>query len=260
MLGNPGLDRIDRLDGGDRLGGVDRENGIYGIDGIDRVPGLYGSLSGVLGDLCLNGSGSHACEILVDQSDEQIAEYSYPLVRYALFSAPADTATEEDLEVAREYAEALVEEAAGDLDVFYNLGQAAFEAGTCAQCSDISVPVGRTVPAFEEWAWDEARTEGEIGVIYAPEYGYFAVGYLGVEPDEDAISQIAVGDLGDYVSSLIGTEGYFLSTDPDATPAPAATAASSEPSEAEESSDPSESEAGETVADESGSEATEEAA
>ncbi len=193
-------------------------------------------------------------------SDEQIAEYSYPLVRYALFSAPADTATEEDLEVAREYAEALVEEAAGDLDDFYNLGQAAFEAGTCAQCSDISVPVGRTVPAFEEWAWDEARTEGEIGVIYAPEYGYFAVGYLGVELDEDAVSQIAVGDLGDYVSSLIGTEGYFLSTDPDATPAPAATAASSEPSETEESSDPSESEAGETVADETGSEATEEAA
>ena len=193
-------------------------------------------------------------------SDEQIAEYSYPLVRYALFSAPADTATEEDLEVAREYAEALVEEAAGDLDDFYNLGQAAFEAGTCAQCSDISVPVGRTVPAFEEWAWDEARTEGEIGVIYAPEYGYFAVGYLGVELDEDAVSQIAVGDLGDYVSSLIGTEGYFLSTDPDATPAPAATAASSEPSETNESSDPSESEAGETVADESGSEATEEAA
>lgn len=151
--------------------------------------------------------------------EETAAAYTYPVVRYALFSAPADTATEEDLDNARQMAEALVEAAGGDIDMLLTLGQASVDAGSCAQCSDISVPRGRTVQAFEDWAWDEARTDGELDVIYAEEYGYFAVGFVGNQLDQDSLSDMAVSALGDYVSSLLGTEGYVLSTDPNAEPA-----------------------------------------
>ncbi len=150
-----------------------------------------------------------------EYTEEEIEQYTCPVIRYALFSAPLG-ASEEDLANAETMAQTLVDTAAGDIDDFYTLGQASAQEGACMQCSEISVPRGKTVSAFEDWAWDEARTEGELGVIYAEEYGYFAVGFVGMQLDEESASDIPVSALGDYVSSLLGTEGFVLSTDPDA--------------------------------------------
>ena len=55
--------------------------------------------------------------------------------------------------------------------------------GTVLDQGELDVPKGQMVPKFEEWAYGENRKEGEIDVIYAPEYGYFVVGYKGINPE-----------------------------------------------------------------------------
>lgn len=67
------------------------------------------------------------------------------------------------------------------IDDLTGLAQKAQQAGEVLDQGDIAVPKGQTVPKFEEWAYGEGRTVGELDVIYAPEYGYFVVGYLGVD-------------------------------------------------------------------------------
>ncbi len=67
------------------------------------------------------------------------------------------------------------------IDDLTGLAQAAQQAGDVLDQGDIAVPKGQMVPKFEEWAYEEGRTVGELDVIYAPEYGYFVVGYLGVD-------------------------------------------------------------------------------
>ena len=67
------------------------------------------------------------------------------------------------------------------IDDLTGLAQKAQQAGEVLDQGDIAVPKGQMVPKFEEWAYGEGRTVGELDVIYAPEYGYFVVGYLGVD-------------------------------------------------------------------------------
>ena len=71
-----------------------------------------------------------------------------------------------------------------NIDDLKVLGEEAEKKGIVDQCYDIPVPKGQMVPKFEEWAYGENRKEGEIDIIYAPQYGYFVVGYLGLTPDE----------------------------------------------------------------------------
>ena len=66
------------------------------------------------------------------------------------------------------------------IDDLTGLAQAAQQAGTVRDQGDIEVPRGQMVPKFEEWAYEDGRNEGELDIIYAPEYGYFVVGYLGL--------------------------------------------------------------------------------
>ncbi len=56
-------------------------------------------------------------------------------------------------------------------------------AGDVLDQGELDVPKGQMVAKFEEWAYGENRKEGELDVIYAPEYGYFVVGYKGINPE-----------------------------------------------------------------------------
>ena len=71
--------------------------------------------------------------------------------------------------------------ACATIDDLTDLAQKAQQTGEVLDQGDILVPKGQMVPKFEEWAYGEGRTVGELDVIYAPEYGYFVVGYLGVD-------------------------------------------------------------------------------
>lgn len=140
-------------------------------------------------------------------SDEDMEAISYPYVRYALFYAPAGS-DEESLSTAEANANTLFADCNGDIDAMAELADACVNAGTCMETGAISVPMGVMVPAFEAWAWDEARTEGELDVIFSQEYGYFVVGYLGVEVDTDGIRDYAYSTLNELVESTLNTEGY----------------------------------------------------
>ena len=79
------------------------------------------------------------------------------------------------------------------------------------------------VAKFEEWAYGANRKEGELDVIYAPEYGYFVVGYLGLkERDKDTLDQIALNDLSASLKDEIANGGHDFHTDEAYGPAPAA--------------------------------------
>ena len=69
------------------------------------------------------------------------------------------------------------------IDDISGLAQTAQQEGTVYDQGDIAVPKGQMVPKFEEWAYGENRKVGEMDIIYAPEYGYFLVGYLGLNED-----------------------------------------------------------------------------
>lgn len=71
--------------------------------------------------------------------------------------------------------------ACATIDDLTDLAQKAQQTGEVLDQGDIAVPKGQMVPKFEEWAYGEGRTVGELDVIYAPEFGYFVVGYLGVD-------------------------------------------------------------------------------
>ncbi|MBR4555950.1 MAG: hypothetical protein IKO15_00585 [Clostridiales bacterium] len=104
---------------------------------------------------------------------------SVPNIRYALFSAPQGS-DQSVLDSAYEAASAMKNECKS-IDDLTGLAATAQSQGLVLDQGDILVPKGQTVAKFEEWAYGEGRTEGELDVIYAPEYGYFVVGYLGLE-------------------------------------------------------------------------------
>lgn len=147
-----------------------------------------------------------------EYTDEQRAENSVPVIRYCVFLSPAASATDDEMITAEELANNLYAACNGDIDTFATLGQESYSNGECLEYGELDVPRGKTVQAFEDWAWDEARTPGELGVIYAEEFGYFVVGFVGMQEDENALSDIAVAALGDYVSEIADTEGYTLTT------------------------------------------------
>lgn len=117
-----------------------------------------------------------------------------PYVRYALFYAP-DTADQASKDQALAAANAM-KDACTTIDDLTGLAENALAAGTVRDQGDIAVPRGQMVPKFEEWSYGEGRTEGELDVIYAPEYGYFVVGYLGSqEQDSATLEQTALQQL-----------------------------------------------------------------
>ena len=136
-----------------------------------------------------------------------------PYLRYALFYAP-ETADQATKDKALETATAM-KNACATIDDLTGLAQTAQQAGTVYDQGDILVPKGRMVAKFEEWAYGEGRTEGELDIIYAPEYGYFVVGYLGKqEQDKSSLDQIALQTLSQSLLDEINAGTHDLhSTD-----------------------------------------------
>jgi len=147
-------------------------------------------------------------------TDAQLSLFTGPNIRYALYAVMPD-ATDEEKAAVEAVANDILEQCNGDIDTFAVVGQASYQTGVSLQYGEIVVPYGQpgqTVQAFEDWALDESRQEGDLEVIYAPEYGYFVVGYVGVFVDEEIRDSIGVESLSNYTRSLAGTDGYLLMT------------------------------------------------
>lgn len=144
-----------------------------------------------------------------------------PYVRYALFYAP-DSAEQAEKDKALEQANKM-KDSCKKIDDLSDLAATAQEQGLVADQGDIEVPKGQMVAKFEEWAYGANRKEGELDIIYAPEYGYFVVGYLGLkEREKDALDQIALNDLSASLKDEIENGGHDFHTDEAYGPAPAA--------------------------------------
>ena len=147
-------------------------------------------------------------------------EKNVPYIRYALFYAP-ETAEQSAKDQALEAAMAM-KDSCSSIEDLTGLAQAGAETGIVYDQGDIAVPRGQMVPKFEEWAYEEERTNGELDIIYAPEYGYFVVGYLGLkEQGEDVLSQTALQQLSKEILDEIDTKKHDFHTDDVFLPAPA---------------------------------------
>lgn len=171
-------------------------------------------------------------------SKEYCANYKFtdeekkvPYVRYALFYAP-QTADQETKDKALAAANSM-KDACKTIDDLTGLSETALADGSVMDQGDIAVPKGQMVKAFEEWSYGKDRKEGELDVIYAVEYGYFVVGYLGLKDVEKSeLNNIALKALSDGLLDEIKNkkhdfhgEGTFGTPPaaPTATPAPDAT-------------------------------------
>ena len=130
-----------------------------------------------------------------------------PNIRYVLFYAPAGS-SEEEVKKAETLANDLKAKAS-DLDTLKKLGDEAAakndgEEGKARETGDFITAKDQTVPAFDSWAWDASRKEGDIDVIKSEEYGYFVVGYLGkTDNDPSVLQNIAVDALQEEIFSKV---------------------------------------------------------
>lgn len=158
----------------------------------------------------------------VDNYEFDESEIMVPNVRYTLYSAPANSSTEEQTAAAEAAASALLESADGDVDTFTVEAALAYTNGETIDYGDIAVPDdGSLDPTFTEWAWDESRQVGDLDMIYSENFGYFVLTYLGeTEIDEDSKSQIAVQAMSQLISDAINNNEYDFYTEDAYEPAP----------------------------------------
>lgn len=148
-----------------------------------------------------------------------------PNIAYALFYAPGASASAEDKKKAETGANEMLAKCktAADLP---KLAEEAQKAGTVYDQSTISVRKGETVSTFEEWAYKAERKEGDVGVIFAEEYGYFCVGYLGkVKLAQEELQDVANEALNKEIEAEMKENKHGFKTDkafPTAKPAPTA--------------------------------------
>lgn len=151
-------------------------------------------------------------------SDDYCEKYAFtdeekyvPNIRYALFYAPSGS-SEDTLAQAEDAANALLADCA-DINDMQTKAQELLTAGTVFETSDILVPKGQMVPSFEEWAY-EPHEVGDLDVIKSEEYGYFVVGFLGMEErSQDELDNIALGVLSQEISDIIDSGAYEFGTD-----------------------------------------------
>ena len=147
-------------------------------------------------------------------------EKNIPNVRYALFYAP-ETAEQSVKDQALAAATAM-KDSCTTVDDIKGLAESGQEAGTVYDQGDISVSRGQTVSNFEAWVYGEGRAVGDLDVIYAPEYGYFVVGYLGVkEQSADVLDQLAMQYLSKELIDEVNEGKHGFHTDDPFLPAPA---------------------------------------
>ena len=157
----------------------------------------------------------------IDNYEFDESEITVPNVRYTLYQVPQG-ATEEQITAAEESANALFDEAAGDLDTFTVEAALAYTNGETADYGDIAVPNdGSLDETFTNWAWDASRQEGDIDVIYSSNFGYFVLAYLGTtEVSQSTKDQIAVEAMSRIISDAINNEEYDFYVADEYAPAP----------------------------------------
>ena len=163
-----------------------------------------------------------------------------PNIRYALFYAPGASATEDEKKKAEAAANDLLKKCKNveDLKTQAEEGQ---KAGTVYEQGTLSVPKGKMVSAFEDWAYGASRKEGEMGIISSQEYGYFVVGYMGkVKLDEEDQEQLANDAMNTEIENEMKANKHGFRTNqtfgpakaaPTATPAPTPDPAATTPAE-----------------------------
>ncbi len=151
-----------------------------------------------------------------------------PKVRYALFSA-AETENQATKDAALESAKKM-KNSCKSIDDLTGLAEAGKATGLVRDQGDILVTKGQFVPKFEEWSYGSNRKEGELDIIYAPEYGYFVVGFLGIqEQRSEVLNNIALKSLSDDILKEIESKKHNFHTDDKYAPAPAAPTATPAP-------------------------------
>jgi len=137
-----------------------------------------------------------------------------PNIRYALFEAPEATSDEQAKSTSEGLAQDLMKAAGGSLDKLKTEAENSYSQGVCKETNDIVVKKGQTVSAFENWAYDASRKEGDIDVIYAPEFGYFVVGYVGIAELQDAdLESDLIAMLSEEINAEIASGKYQFGTD-----------------------------------------------
>ena len=157
----------------------------------------------------------------IDEYEFDEAEITVPNIRYTLFQVPQDATDEEKTEIEAA-AQALFDEAAGDVDTFTVSAALAYTNGETADYGEIGVPNDGSIDeTFTEWAWDESRQEGDLDLIYSPNFGYFVVAYIGTtEIDQSAKDQIAVQRMSEIISDAIENNEYEFYCADEYAPAP----------------------------------------
>lgn len=154
----------------------------------------------------------YTSKFLEDYEFEE-SEIMVPNIRYALFYAPSDSYSEEEIAAQQALAQGLFDQCT-NLDDLAVLGATSYTNGECYQYGEVTVQEGQMDPDFEAWALDPARAEGDIDIIESDMYGFFVVGYTGLaEISDDAKSQIAVNAMSQYISDLIDSGAYQFGTD-----------------------------------------------
>lgn len=145
-----------------------------------------------------------------------------PNIRYALFYAPGASATDDDKKKAEAAANDMLKKCKNVEDL-KTQAEAGKTAGTVYDQGTLSVPKGKMVSAFEEWAYGATRKEGEMGIIYSQEYGYFVVGYMGkVKLDEEDQESLANDAMNTEIENEMKENKHNFHTDQKYGPAKAA--------------------------------------
>ncbi len=154
-----------------------------------------------------------------------------PNIRYALFYAPGATATADEKKKAETAANDMLKSCKNAEDL-KTKAEAAKKAGTVYDEGTLAVPKGKMVSAFEDWAYDASRKEGEMGIIYSQEYGYFCVAYMGkVKLAEEDQQSLASDALNTEVENEMKANKHNFHTDQKFGPAKAAPTAAPQETE-----------------------------
>ena len=144
-----------------------------------------------------------------------------PNIRYALFEAPESDTEADAKKTAETLANELLNSAAGDVDKMKSLADQSYADGYCRESNEFGVIRGTVVQPFEDWSYDPNRKIGDMDVIYAPEFGYFVVAYLGLtDADQESLEDMVVGMLSDEITKAISEGKYSFGTEQEYLPAP----------------------------------------
>ena len=150
-----------------------------------------------------------------------------PYVRYALFQ-PKDI-DQASLTEAYTAAKAM-KDACGSISDLTGLAETAYKNGEVLDYGDILVTKGQLDKNFEDWAYDENRTDGELDIIYSPDFGYFVIGYIRTEKQiSGLLTDIAMKDLTNIALEESNSGVHDFHTDDEYLPAPAAPTATPVP-------------------------------